>query len=191
MSNIQFNKDLFNKIMHSIYWQIHHVYKNINFSRISVRNNHAITETLVLYLSDKLFPFLPNVKKWSSKGKVWFEQEIEYQIYPDGTFLILSDMDSLKVTPVFLDSIKSLSQTHLRATYLLDSTSLVITHPLFNDTSEVWIINEVQPNYAVPVVKGDLLLRLQRNDTTQTQHLRHLRRFPTTSDSLKKMDRPH
>lgn len=116
---------------------------------------------------------------------------VSYGFYPDGTFLILSDMDSLKVTPVFLDSIKSLSQTHLRATYLLDSTSLVITHPLFNDTSEVWIINEVQPNYAVPVVKGDLLLRLQRNDTTQTQHLRHLRRFPTTSDSLKKMDCPH
>ena len=83
-------EDLFHKIMHSIYWQIHHVYKNINFSRISVRNNHAITETLVLYLSDKLFPFLPNVKKWSSKGKVWFEQEIEYQIYPDGTFLQFS-----------------------------------------------------------------------------------------------------
>ena len=44
----------------------------------------------VLYLSDKLFPFLPNVKKWSTKGKVWFEQEIEYQIYPDGTFLQFS-----------------------------------------------------------------------------------------------------
>ena len=74
---------LFHKIIHSIYWQIHHVFKNINFSRISVRNNHAITETIMLYLSHKLFPFLPNVKKWSTKGKAWFEQEIEYQIYPD------------------------------------------------------------------------------------------------------------
>ena len=45
------------KIMHFVYWQIHHVYKNIRFSRISVRNNHAITETLMLYLSDKLFRF--------------------------------------------------------------------------------------------------------------------------------------
>ena len=81
---------LFQKIMHSIYWQIHHVYHNIHFSRISVRNNHAITETLMLYLSDKLFPFLPNVKKWSEKGKAWFEQEIEYQIYSDGTFLQFS-----------------------------------------------------------------------------------------------------
>ncbi|APG65037.1 hypothetical protein LPB136_06550 [Tenacibaculum todarodis] len=83
-------QELFTKIMHTIYWQIHHVYHNIHFSRISVRNNHAITETLMLYLSDKLFPFLPNVKEWSKKGKAWFEQEIEYQIYPDGTFLQFS-----------------------------------------------------------------------------------------------------
>ena len=81
---------LFQKIMHSIYWQIHHVYHNINFSRISVRNNHAITETLLLYLSEKLFPFFPNVAKWSKKGKKWFEQEIAYQIYEDGTFLQFS-----------------------------------------------------------------------------------------------------
>ena len=81
---------LFQKIMHSIYWQIHHVYHNIHFSRISVRNNHAITETLLLYLSEKLFPFFPNVAKWSEKGKKWFEQEIAYQIYEDGTFLQFS-----------------------------------------------------------------------------------------------------
>ena len=83
-------EELFNKMLRSIYWQIHHVYKNINFSRISVRNNHAITETLLLYLSDKLFPFFPNVNKWSKKGKQWFEQEIQYQIYSDGTFLQFS-----------------------------------------------------------------------------------------------------
>lgn len=80
----------FQKIMHSIYWQIHHVYHNINFSRIAVRNNHAITETLLLYLSGKLFPFFPNVANWSNKGKKWFEQEIGYQIYKDGTFLQFS-----------------------------------------------------------------------------------------------------
>ena len=83
-------EELFQVIIHNIYWQIHHVYKNINFSRISVRNNHAITETLLLYLSGKLFPFFPNVEKWSKKGKRWFEKEIIYQIYPDGTFLQFS-----------------------------------------------------------------------------------------------------
>ena len=80
----------FNKIMNAIYWQLHHVYHNINFSRIAVRNNHALTETLMLYLGGLLFPFLPNTKKWSKKGKNWFEEEIAYQIYEDGTFLQFS-----------------------------------------------------------------------------------------------------
>jgi hypothetical protein len=84
-------EDLFSKIMNSIYWQIHHVYNNINFSRIAVRNNHAITETLLLYSSYLLFPFLPDVKKWSKKGRQWFEQEIDYQIYSDGTYLQFSN----------------------------------------------------------------------------------------------------
>lgn len=78
---------LYQEIMNSIYWQLHHVYNNIHFSRIAVRNNHAITETLMLYLSAKLFPFMADTKKWSIKGKKWFEQEVEYQIYKDGTFL--------------------------------------------------------------------------------------------------------
>lgn len=77
----------FEKIMNAIYWQLHHVYHNIHFSRIAVRNNHAITETLVLYLSGLLFPFMPDTSKWSIKGKKWFENEIAYQIYDDGTFL--------------------------------------------------------------------------------------------------------
>ena len=81
---------LFQKIMHSVYWQIHHVYHNIHFSRITVRNNHAITESLMLYLSGKLFPFFPNVYTWSKKGKKWFEQEVAYQVYEDGTFLQFS-----------------------------------------------------------------------------------------------------
>ena len=49
--------EIFKRIINSIYWQIDHVYKNINFSRKTVRNNHAITETLSLYLSGLLFPF--------------------------------------------------------------------------------------------------------------------------------------
>ncbi|MFD0863120.1 alginate lyase family protein [Sungkyunkwania multivorans] len=78
---------LFKKIMNSIYWQLDHVYRNIHFSRIAVRNNHALTETLMLYLSNKLFPFIPDTRTWNKKGKKWFEQEIAYQIYEDGTFL--------------------------------------------------------------------------------------------------------
>lgn len=79
-----------NKIQQVIYWSLHHVYHHIDFSRIAVRNNHAITETLFLALSNMLFPFIPETKKWSRKGRKWFEQEIDYQIYNDGTFLQFS-----------------------------------------------------------------------------------------------------
>ncbi len=81
---------LFRKIMHVVYWSIHHVYHNIHFSRISVRNNHAITETLTLYLAGLLFPEFPEMVKWKADGKHWFEQEIAYQVYEDGTFLQFS-----------------------------------------------------------------------------------------------------
>jgi hypothetical protein len=80
----------FSKIIHSIYWQLKHVCSNISFSRISVRNNHAITETLMLYIGGLLFPFFPESKKGKEKGKNWFEEEIAYQIYEDGTYLQFS-----------------------------------------------------------------------------------------------------
>lgn len=76
-----------NKIITSIYWQIHHVYNNINYSRILVRNNHAITETLTLYLMGLMFPEMPGAEKWKRNGKRRFEQEISYQIEEDGTFI--------------------------------------------------------------------------------------------------------
>lgn len=78
------------KIQNIIYASLHHVYHHIDFSRIAVRNNHAITETLFLTLSEILFPFIPETKLWARKGKMWFEEEIDYQIYDDGTFLQFS-----------------------------------------------------------------------------------------------------
>lgn len=78
------------KITNAIYWQMHHVYHNINFSRIAVRNNHAITETLGLYIVGTLFPWMKDASIWKQKGKGWFEKEIAYQIYEDGTHLQFS-----------------------------------------------------------------------------------------------------
>lgn len=78
------------KLQQFIYASLHHVYHHINFSRIAVRNNHAITETLLLTLSNILFPFIPETKRWSQEGLKWFEEEINYQIYDDGTFLQFS-----------------------------------------------------------------------------------------------------
>lgn len=67
-----------------------HVFDNINFSRIAVRNNHAITETLALYIIGSKCPFFKEASIWKSKGKRWFEEEIKYQIYSDGTYLQFS-----------------------------------------------------------------------------------------------------
>lgn len=80
-------EEKWNTIIKSIYWQISHVYSNINFSRIAVRNNHAITECLTLYLFGLLFPELPESSKWKKNGKKWFEEEIAYQFESDGTYL--------------------------------------------------------------------------------------------------------
>lgn len=80
-------EDVFNKMQYAIYWHMHHVYHNINFSRIAVRNNHAITETLTLYIAGLLFPTMPGADTWKKKGKAWFEEEVAYQVYDDGTFL--------------------------------------------------------------------------------------------------------
>jgi Heparinase II/III-like protein/Heparinase II/III N-terminus len=87
---VALSEERFQKIIHVIYWQLDHVYKNINFSRITVRNNHAVTECLMLYLGGLLLPFFPEAKTWKTKGKVWFEQEIQYQVYEDGTHLQFS-----------------------------------------------------------------------------------------------------
>lgn len=77
----------YSKILKSISGHYLHIRVNINFSRIAVRNNHAITETLALFVIGKWFPFLPNAKNFGVASKKWFEQEIEYQLYPDGGFL--------------------------------------------------------------------------------------------------------
>ncbi|SKC15721.1 alginate lyase family protein [Dyadobacter psychrophilus] len=81
---------IFTKIIQSIYDQMRRVAANIHFSRTAVRNNHALTETLTLYIVGTYFPHFPESRLWKSKAKRWFEQEIAYQIYEDGTFLQFS-----------------------------------------------------------------------------------------------------
>lgn len=122
--SVALTQDRFNRIINSVNAQITHVYSNINFSRIAVRNNHAITETLTLYVIGMLFPFLPDAKKWKIKGKKWFETEVEYQIYEDGSYLqysmnyhrvvlqlltwafIISDNNGEKLAPIVYEKAK-------------------------------------------------------------------------------------
>lgn len=110
-NNEALTDERWNRIMTSIYWQTDHVMKNINFSRIAVRNNHAITETLTLCLMGMMFPQMPDASKWKKNGRKWFEQEIAYQIENDGTF-IQDSMNYHRVVIQLLTYAIALSDKH-------------------------------------------------------------------------------
>src|ERR1044072_4742377 len=147
--------EVFDKIQYAIYWQLHHVYENINFSRIAVRNNHAITEILALYLGGLLYPQLPGAAKWKASGKYWFEQEIAYQVYADGSFLQFS-MNYHRVVVQLLTWALRLAQLngeHWNGMVLEQSRqSLVFLRASMND-SNGWL-----PNYGAN--DGALFFRL-------------------------------
>lgn len=119
---------LWSKIQQVIYWSLHHVYHHIDFSRIAVRNNHAVTETLFLALSKVLFPFIPETTQWSEKGKQWFEEEVDYQIYEDGTFLqfsmnyhrVMIQLFSLGIATAELNGLRFSSKVYDKAYQSLD-----------------------------------------------------------------------
>jgi hypothetical protein len=83
-------KKRYKKIINVIYWSFDHVFNNIHFSRIAVRNNHAITETLFLSICKFIFPEFDKSNLWSTKGRKWFLQEVDYQIYEDGSYIQFS-----------------------------------------------------------------------------------------------------
>lgn len=71
----------------AIYKQIKHVEQNINFSRICVRNNHALTECFMLYFAGVMFPFFSESKQWKKQGKQMVEEEVDFQFFEDGGYL--------------------------------------------------------------------------------------------------------
>ena len=78
---------LWQRLQHNIAWSLHHVYEHIDFSRIAVRNNHAITECMLLWASGLLYPHLPNTDKYSAYGRRALLEELDYQVHHDGTYL--------------------------------------------------------------------------------------------------------
>lgn len=65
-------EEVFRQVVLSIYGQVLHVEKNLQFSQIAVRNNHTITESLVLYTAGMLCPWCKEAVRWRSLGKsVW------------------------------------------------------------------------------------------------------------------------
>ncbi|MGX5858624.1 alginate lyase family protein [Dyadobacter jiangsuensis] len=84
------NQPLFNKIFCSIYDQMCHVAANLSFSRVTVRNNHVLTEALGLYVVGLMFPQFAESPEWRVLGKNLFETEITSQIAADGTYIQFS-----------------------------------------------------------------------------------------------------
>jgi len=84
------NQPLLNKILCSVYDQMCHVAANLSFSRIAVRNNHALTEALGLYVVGLMFPQFSESSKWRVLGKSLFEEGVTSQIATDGTYIQFS-----------------------------------------------------------------------------------------------------
>lgn len=78
---------LFGRIMGAIHRQLQHVERNLAFSRIAVRNNHAISEGLGLYVVGTLWPWFPESLRWRKLGKRVLEEEGLYQIARDGSYI--------------------------------------------------------------------------------------------------------
>jgi hypothetical protein len=77
----------FQSYSNAIYKQVLHVEQNINFSRICVRNNHAITECFMLYFSGVMFPYYPDSKRRKKKGQRLLEEEVDFQFFTDGGYI--------------------------------------------------------------------------------------------------------
>jgi hypothetical protein len=83
----ELNEKRFLSYSNAIYKQIKHVEQNIDFSRICVRNNHAITECFLLYFTGVMFPFYPESNKWKKQGIKFLEEEVDFQFFNDGGYL--------------------------------------------------------------------------------------------------------
>lgn len=158
-NSVNLTEELFQKMMHSIYWQVRHVRSNIHFSRISVRNNHAITETLTLYLTSLLYPFFPDAQERKKKGKKWFEEEIAYQVYEDGTFLQFSMNYHRVVIQLLTWAIGLAEKNHERYKEVVYERAYKSVDFLYQcqEESNGWL-----PNYGSN--DGALFFRLSQND---------------------------
>ena len=60
---------------------------NIDYAAKSVRNNHSISEAIGLLVGGLLFPEFPESQHFKKKGLAYLCNEINYQIYNDGTYI--------------------------------------------------------------------------------------------------------
>lgn len=64
----------------------HRIYNNIHYA-LSLKNNHALSESLGLMLVGYLFPEMKSSPKWLARGRQVMEREISRQVYEDGSYV--------------------------------------------------------------------------------------------------------
>ena len=69
-----------------IWYTGRHVERNINYAR-SQKNNHAISEAVVLWTIGLLFPEFRDAPRWQKKGRTILAAEVSRQIYDDGSYI--------------------------------------------------------------------------------------------------------
>ncbi len=74
-------------MMNAINHHTDHIEKHFDFALKSVKNNHSLTEAACMYTVGKVFPFFNLSRKWSTKGKTFFQSESNWQIYNDGSYI--------------------------------------------------------------------------------------------------------
>ncbi|WP_161805011.1 heparinase II/III domain-containing protein [Lacinutrix mariniflava] len=96
-------------IIQSIFDQILHVKENINFSKKAVRNNHAFSELLALYLVGNMFNHIDEVSKFKKIGHDGFIKEFKFQIFNDGSdnqYSLNYYRTKIQLTSIFINQVE-------------------------------------------------------------------------------------
>ncbi len=78
---------LASKILKNIYVSLLRIESNIDFAARSVKNNHSISEASGLLIGGLLFSQFPEAKSWVKRGVSYLIQELDYQVYEDGSYI--------------------------------------------------------------------------------------------------------
>lgn len=83
-----------------IFYTGRHVEGNINYAR-SQKNNHAISEAVLLWTIGLLFPELKDAPTWLERGRRILAAEVHRQVYEDGSYV----QHSLNYHRVIMDTL--------------------------------------------------------------------------------------
>lgn len=83
-----------------VWYTARHIERNINYAR-GQKNNHALSEAAGLLTLGLLFPELRRASAWHTKGRNVLENDLQRQIYADGSYV----QHSLNYHRVMLDDV--------------------------------------------------------------------------------------